>query len=690
MKRAGTRLVCVLVCIYAALLIPRATAQQGTPKSRTLAVIIAAQNYRNGNIAKLTYVLNDAKTLKSVLRERAGVSDAELLLMTDDSPPRLQPTAANLKARVAEFLSQARADDRLLIFFSGHGDIIEDETFLAPLDYDGRDASTGWKVAEVKALLTACPAGIKFLVLDCCHAGGKDANSKASGTQEKLLSNLKPKADDDYLLLASCRGDQKSYEWQAREQSFFTFWLCRALEGGADRNGDGKITFEETYDYVSRRTQNAVEKVYRRTVDQEPVRGISTRVGGDPVVLSLRPEERDSLCRRIAYHLDLDIRANGLKRVAVREFSDLRSRQEPLAGANATVNFAQAIRHQLEVLSRGMPPYTVDPELAKGFGTQTREDVRSFQEQAGRLNIDALVDGSLRIMEPNHILGVECRLTGKAGDELVRPSGLLRMSIDTYADAGVSYTLVSQRHTLQPDERLAAGPRFDPVTLDAIEEQNRSNRHPLDPSANPPFPVKLQVWSETDQKYKIPRFEGASMIVGARKNEEFAIHITNNTADVVGVRLFVDGINTKGMQREEMDRARFWLVKPNVQTAFRGWEPLDSEGKFIQKKGNVRFDPVSEPTAGGQKTIDLKLRKFIFSDASSVAARLGFYDHVGSITAVFYSRAGKALGVLDGAEFIERVEVLDFTLGPCLGAVTVKYVEESELQANLTGDQPRN
>src|SRR5262249_758041 len=107
-------------------------------------------------------------------------------------------------------------------------------------------------------------------------------------------------------------------EWSRRDQGVFTYWLCRALEGGAARDGKGELTFEDVYDYVYKRVTATAKQVFGK--EQTPVRWVGTDVPGTPVVLRLRPERPETLCRRLAEHMDLDVRARQLKKVGVLEF----------------------------------------------------------------------------------------------------------------------------------------------------------------------------------------------------------------------------------------------------------------------------------------------------------------------------------------------------------------------------------
>ena len=124
----------------------------------------------------------------------------------------------------------------------------------------------------------------------------------------------------------------------------------------------------------------------------------------------------------------------------------------------------------------------------------------------------------------------------------------------------------------------------------------------------------------------------------ALPGETYTLEIENRTGKAVGVALFVDGLNTAFMKRELPRAAVKWIVYPRQTATIPGWQ-------------------VDGGTA----------RRFVFAGREeSLAARQGFADEVGLITAAFFSeqesltrgeqQAGTKAGEAFGAP-VESVEV---------------------------------
>ena len=105
----------------------------------------------------LLYTLNDARWLKCALTE-CGVPASQVLMMTDDSPKHEQPTLTNLQTQLGQFLSSTkiRPNDRVLVFFSGHGVALGGEIYLKASDSRSEDLEgTALPVSEVRKLSIA-------------------------------------------------------------------------------------------------------------------------------------------------------------------------------------------------------------------------------------------------------------------------------------------------------------------------------------------------------------------------------------------------------------------------------------------------------------------------------------------------------------------------------------------------------
>jgi uncharacterized caspase-like protein len=104
-------------------------------------------------------------------------------------------------------------------------------------------------VKWLREQLAACPARLKLLVLDACHAGAEE--DEATGVSAADLGE--PFRDlAGVVTLASSKPEEKSIVWQDQEQSLFSYWLVQALQGNADDDGDGKVDIDELNKYVHR------------------------------------------------------------------------------------------------------------------------------------------------------------------------------------------------------------------------------------------------------------------------------------------------------------------------------------------------------------------------------------------------------------------------------------------------------
>jgi uncharacterized caspase-like protein len=100
------------------------------------AVIIAVEKHADSRL-NLQYTLNDAKQVRKTLLTRAGMPADHILEMTDESPADLRPALNNLRRELRRFLARAGAQDHLIIFFSGHGFLVQNQTYLVAWDNPG-------------------------------------------------------------------------------------------------------------------------------------------------------------------------------------------------------------------------------------------------------------------------------------------------------------------------------------------------------------------------------------------------------------------------------------------------------------------------------------------------------------------------------------------------------------------------
>lgn len=175
----------------------------------------------------------------------------------------------SVKQQVNLAFSDSRPDDVNVIYLFSHGEIYENDggTFRFVFS-DGKedwhcDIATLYRLFEdVK--------GTKILVLDACY-GGAVINK---GTRD--IFTRTPFMRPDWFVFTAAGGEELTYTWSsAWDQTAGGSYLMLALrqgltEGGryrADRNRDGKVTWQELLHYVRAHQGTSTAQAYPQTHD---------------------------------------------------------------------------------------------------------------------------------------------------------------------------------------------------------------------------------------------------------------------------------------------------------------------------------------------------------------------------------------------------------------------------------------
>lgn len=209
--------------------IRRAPLADGGPEEETWVLAAGISGYPT-----LADVLNrasmDALDVYRILLDNTGADPSHSVLLADE-----MATVEAFTSSLRRLARRAGPEDRLLVFFSGHGvqghpgaggDEEEDaaDESLSLHDGDLLDDS-------LAALLDRTPA-TKLLMIDACHSGGF-SNDFHRG--------------DDILVITAAREDRSVSE------RILTPFLLEGISGGADGDGDGTVTARELVGYVDAR-----------------------------------------------------------------------------------------------------------------------------------------------------------------------------------------------------------------------------------------------------------------------------------------------------------------------------------------------------------------------------------------------------------------------------------------------------
>lgn len=634
-----------------------AAAQVNAPA--TWAVLIGVEHYADANIGDAPYAADDAKVLYQTLIARGGCDPRRLLLLTDASAAEVRPTLANVRRQLAPFLKRAAPRDQVIVFFAGHSLRDKEDTrktFIAPSDATRDPASGSFAncipLGELRRALEECPAKSKLLILDTCHAGNARGTAIPASEPGALGRAAIPEEElgafNGVYTIASCKADQQSVPFPAKEHGLFTFWLNEGLQGLADANGDGAITPDELFEFAA----EAVEQSKASRGRQTPCRIIGPDAARTPILTLLPEKEEGPAFDRVANYVSEICLRNDVKLLAIApEFglSDgLRTqyvnggygRQAAAEVSRRIVAWAQRAK------SRGRPTYDVlDSEtVRREFGKKPSNPER-LELLGSSTKADAVLMGELTYLSTPATV----RKAAKLSYRITKTANAAQLS--TF----VSLTPVQPAAYVELTGKSAVVPpaQFKP-DMDSIRWHGQYRRwmdleagkaHPL---FNPNLPYKVEIRSNgrTLPTY-FDRADPTKVYVTGRPGERFQIYIANRTGSrgapatgygygygaaqpvAVGnpggyngdlfVRVFVDGLNVLGAKPEMPDKAWPFLSEPQSDYLIAGFH---------------------YPKVLGAGQQEWEVRPFVFTEAANslAAARGGDARDVGTIN-VFFSAA---------------------------------------------------
>ena len=222
---------------------------------RSYALVIAIANYRNlRDEQQLQYSERDANAIYSVLISPEGGNFPAQNVQKLIGP---NATLANIREKLEKWLpGSARADDRVLIYFAGHGFVADGKAYLAPYDFNPSDiAGTGYSMDALGHVFgSEIKAKWKVLLTDACHSGAINPDAEVQTINRSLID-----VNKSVFSLTASRDRERSFEspdWGGGH-GIFTYYVVKGLEGEADETRDGIVTADELAEYVRRNVREA-------------------------------------------------------------------------------------------------------------------------------------------------------------------------------------------------------------------------------------------------------------------------------------------------------------------------------------------------------------------------------------------------------------------------------------------------
>jgi peptidoglycan/xylan/chitin deacetylase (PgdA/CDA1 family)/uncharacterized caspase-like protein len=211
------------------------------------AIVIGINDYAKW--PKLQYAVQDAKAIRETLVNRLGFSNDKVLTLSDG-----EATRNNILALFHDKLghAQLKKDDRVFIFFAGHGATRKLSSgrnlgYIIPVDSDPEQLSVdAIPMTDLQNIAENLDAKHVFFVMDACYSGL--GLTRGGGSSAFLRENAKRLGRQ---MLTAGGADQLVADGGPNGHSIFTWTLLQALNGKADLNGDNLITATELAAYIA-------------------------------------------------------------------------------------------------------------------------------------------------------------------------------------------------------------------------------------------------------------------------------------------------------------------------------------------------------------------------------------------------------------------------------------------------------
>lgn len=210
------------------------------------ALVIGINKYETAS--PLSYAVSDAVSIRELLVSDFGFPDSEVTLLVDEAATR----QAVLKAFLRFANDDIGLDDRLVVFFAGHGHTRTGSRgeigYLVPHDADMTDFSTFIRWDELTRNADLIRAKHVLFIMDACYGGLALVRTAGAGST-RFLKDMMLRTSRQVLTAGKADEVVSDSGGPIPHHSVFTGHLIEALQGKA-ATPDGVLTASAVMSYV--------------------------------------------------------------------------------------------------------------------------------------------------------------------------------------------------------------------------------------------------------------------------------------------------------------------------------------------------------------------------------------------------------------------------------------------------------
>jgi uncharacterized protein YjbI with pentapeptide repeats len=221
-------------------------------EAKRKALIVGVSYYTSSRLDELDFCKNDGQQMYELLASLGyEISENNKLIGNVEGE--------KVRDKIHDFFgdSYINPDDTLLFYYSGHGILDVDGTYLASSDIDpDKPYRRGFSFEELSKMMEKSISTRVVVILDCCYSGAAKLSSKGIGSSKGDEDNAAklgriaidetfrklPQGQGTYILAASL-STQEAYALTTSDHSFYTYYLLQGLKGNTQSvDNEGNVT----------------------------------------------------------------------------------------------------------------------------------------------------------------------------------------------------------------------------------------------------------------------------------------------------------------------------------------------------------------------------------------------------------------------------------------------------------------
>jgi len=189
-------------------------------------------NFSVDDASKIAEFLESQKS-KDALEDATGEGKIKINLIVDK-----QATTEKILRGLSDLKD---CEERVYIFFSGHGKIDNNNEYLVTYNTNDYDLKSSLDMKKFSDYIKDFKAKDILIFIDACH----------SARAAQIDFSVNQVSGKNIVVYTSCGGDQQSMELESLGHGVFTYYILEGLEGQAEgSHKDNRIHFSELMDYV--------------------------------------------------------------------------------------------------------------------------------------------------------------------------------------------------------------------------------------------------------------------------------------------------------------------------------------------------------------------------------------------------------------------------------------------------------